>query len=169
MHINAENLLVEVVGRGGSSEVGGEGEIVITDLKNFAMPLIRYQTKDVGVLMRHSCDCGRGLPLLDLKGGRVTEFLTGSGGQKVSGIVLATYAITNVPGIQQIQFVQQRADCVTARVVRRAEWSDDSRTTLVSRMQTFLGKPMTIHVEFVDHIPLEPSGKHRFSISCFSD
>jgi phenylacetate-CoA ligase len=161
MHVNAENLLVEVMG-------DRAGEIVITDLKNFAMPLIRYRTKDVGALMPHACECGRGLPLLDVKGGRVTEFLTARGGAKVSGIVLATYAITNVPGIQQIQFVQQHADRVTARVVRRAEWSDESRTTLVSRLQTFLGKTMTIDVEFVSAIPLEPSGKYRFSISSLS-
>ena len=169
MHVNAENLLVEVVDRSGGSASSGEGEIVVTDLKNLAMPFIRYRTKDAGVLMPQACDCGRGLPLLDLKSGRVTEFLTAREGHKVSGIVLATYAITNVPGIQQIQFLQRRADCVTARIVRRAEWSDQSRTTLVSRLQSFLGTAMTIDLEFVDHIPLEPSGKYRFSISTLSD
>ncbi len=88
MHINAENLLVEVV----------SGEIVVTDLRNFAMPMIRYRTRDAGELMAGGCDCGRGLPLLNLTGGRVTEFLTALGGQKVSGIVLATYAVTSIPG-----------------------------------------------------------------------
>jgi phenylacetate-CoA ligase len=155
MHINAENLLVDVV----------SGEIVVTDLKNFAMPIIRYRTRDAGELIPGVCDCGRGLPLLDLTGGRVTEFLTARGGEKVSGIVLATYAITSIPGVRQIQFVQDRTDLVTARVVRRPGWSDESSTMLVGKVRSFLGTTMTVDVEFVDDIPLEASGKYRFSIS----
>jgi phenylacetate-CoA ligase len=155
MHINAENLLVDVVG----------GEIVITDLKNFAMPMIRYRTRDAGALLAGVCECGRGLPLLEVTGGRVTEFLTALGGQKVSGIVLATYAITSIPGIRQIQFVQDRKDRVTARVVRRSEWCDDSSATLIAKVRSYLGAAMTVDLEFVGSIPLEPSGKYRFTIS----
>lgn len=160
MHVNAENLLVEVA---------GNGEILITDLKNFAMPMIRYRTRDVGALREEDCDCGRGLPLLDLHGGRVTDFLTAANGSKVSGIALATYAITNIPGVRQIQFVQDRRDRVTVRVVRRPDWSLDSSTTLRSRLRGFLGDAMTVDIEFADDIPLEPSGKYRFSISAIAE
>jgi phenylacetate-CoA ligase len=129
------------------------------------MPMIRYRTRDAGALLPGVCDCGRGLPLLNLTGGRVTEFLTALGGQKVSGIVLATYAVTSIPGVRQIQFVQDRAERVRARVVRRAEWSADSAMTLVGKVRGFLGDAMTVDIEFVDEIPLEASGKYRFSIS----
>jgi phenylacetate-CoA ligase len=155
MHINAESLFVEVVA----------GEIVVTDLRNLAMPMIRYRTRDVGALVNGACECGRGLPLLDLQGGRVTDFLTGMDGQKVSGIVLATYAITNLPGVQQIQFVQERRGAVRVRVVRRPDWSDVSATELTSRVRGFLGESMAVQLEFTDNIPVEPSGKYRFSIS----
>jgi phenylacetate-CoA ligase len=155
MHVNAENLLVETVA----------GELVVTDLKNLGMPLIRYRTRDTGEFIDGRCGCGRGLPLLDLRGGRVTDFLTGVAGQKVSGIVLATYAITNVPGVRQIQFVQRRRDRVTVRLARGPAWSEESATTLGSRLRTFLGREMTIELEYVEEIPLEASGKYRFSIS----
>jgi phenylacetate-CoA ligase len=102
---------------------------------------------------------------MELKGGRVTDFLLAVTGEKVSGIVLATYAITNVPGIRQVQFVQSRRDCVTARVVRGSAWSDESARTLLARIRTFLGAAMTIQLAFVDEIPFEASGKYRFSIS----
>ena len=164
MHVNAENLWVEVV-TGGTPSVDTEGEIIVADLKNLAMPLIRYRTRDVGVLKPSRCACGRGLPLMDLKGGRVTDFLVAVTGEKVSGIVLATYAITGVPGIRQVQFVQSRRDCVTARVVRGSAWSDDSARTLLARIRTFLGASMTIQLAFVEDIPFEASGKYRFSIS----
>lgn len=158
MHVNAESLYVEVVG----------GEIVVTDLRNLAMPMIRYRTRDVGELIDGACECGRGLPLLDLKGGRVTDFLTGVDGRKVSGIVLATYAITNLPGVRQIQFVQERREAVRVRVVRRSEWSEATATELTTRVRGFLGQSMAVQLEFVDDIPVEPSGKYRFSISALS-
>jgi len=155
MHVNAESLYVEVVA----------GEIVVTDLRNLAMPIIRYRTRDAGELMASTCECGRGLPLLALKGGRATDFLTAIAGQKVSGIVLATYAITNLAGIRQIQFVQERRDAVRVRIVRRAGWSESSANELVARIRGFLGESMTVQLEFVDDIPVEASGKYRFSIS----
>ncbi|MGH9162729.1 MAG: phenylacetate--CoA ligase family protein [Vicinamibacteraceae bacterium] len=163
MHINAENLLVEVVpGRPASTD--GEGEILITDLKNYAMPMIRYRTMDVGRLMP-PCSCGRGLPVLELSGGRSTDFLTAISGQKVSGIAIATYVITNIPGIRQIQFVQQRPDGVLVRLAQGPDWSSETVRQLTARIRSFLGDAMTVDIELVSEIPLEQSGKYRFSIS----
>jgi phenylacetate-CoA ligase len=119
----------------------------------------------MGRLDGAACRCGRGLPLLHLTGGRTTDFLTAINGQKVSGIVLATYGITDIAGIRQIQFVQEHRERITARVVKSADWSEDSRRTLAARVRSFLGEPMAVDVEFTDYIPLEASGKYRFSIS----
>jgi phenylacetate-CoA ligase len=99
----------------------------------------------------------------------VTDFLTAVGGRKVSGIALATYGITNIPGIRQIQFVQNRVDCVNARIVRGAGWSEDSLQALARRLRGFLGESMAIQAEFTDAIPLEASGKYRFTISTVPD
>jgi phenylacetate-CoA ligase len=164
MHVSAENLLVEVVADGNSGP-GIEGEIIVTDLRNLAMPMIRYRTMDVGALREGVCACGRGLPLLDLTGGRVTDFLTAMSGARVSGIVMATYGITNIQGVRQVQFVQQRRGAVTARIARGPQWTDESLRTLVERVKGLLGHEMSVEPEFVDHIPLEASGKYRFSVS----
>ena len=161
MHINAENLFVEVPDEG----PGDAGNILVTDIRNSAMPLIRYRTDDVGRLPGGRCECGRGLPLLDLVGGRVTDFLTTTSGTQVSGIVLATYAITNIQGIRQVQFVQRRQTRVDIHIVRGSDWSEGSLAALLDRSRTFLGADMEFEVLFPDSIPLERSGKHRFSIS----
>jgi phenylacetate-CoA ligase len=164
MHINAENLLLEVLAEGAHLN----GELVITDLRNYAMPMIRYRTRDVGRLTAAPCACGRGLPLLQLSGGRSTDFLTAISGQKASGIVIATYVITNIPGIRQIQFVQQRPDRVQVRLAQGPEWSSESLRQLTARVRSFLGESMAVDVEFVREIPLEESGKYRFSVSTLS-
>ena len=164
MHINAENLLVEVTVDGVSHQEQ-EGEIVITDLRNFAMPMIRYRIRDVGRIRNHSCACGRGLPLLQLSGGRVTDFLTRTDGKKVSGIVVATYVITNLPGIRQIQFVQNEMRKITIHLVKGEGWSFQTAEALQGRVREFLGSEMEIQIEFLASIPSEKSGKYRFSIS----
>jgi phenylacetate-CoA ligase len=168
MHINAENLLVEVLSNGKPC-IEEDGEIVITDLKNFAMPMIRYRIKDVGRIKEKICSCSRGLPLMELSGGRTTDFLTATNDSKVSGIVIATYVITNLPGIRQIQFVQNERGSVTVNLAKGRDWSSQTLVELTARVQRYLGQSMQLQVVFADEIPLEKSGKYRFSKSTLAN
>jgi phenylacetate-CoA ligase len=163
MHINAENLLVEVLED--EKDAAAPGEIVVTDLRNRAMPLIRYRTRDVGRMLEGVCSCGRGLPLLDLAGGRVTDFLVATNGRKVSGIVIATYVITNIPGVRQVQFRQDEPKALLVNLVKGPAWSDEAQRQLFGKLREFLGADMELRIEFKEEIPREVSGKYRFSIS----
>ncbi len=77
MHCLSSNVYVEVVHDGKVLEDGLEGEICITSLVNYAMPLIRYLVGDRGILWRKSsCECGQTGDILKLTAGRVgTEIL----------------------------------------------------------------------------------------------
>jgi phenylacetate-CoA ligase len=167
LHVNAENLLVEAVSEG-RSVLDEDGEMVITDLRNFAMPMIRYRIRDVGRIKSAVCTCARGLPLMEISGGRVTDFLLATNGSKVSGIVLATYVITNIPGISQIQFVQNEPGAVIINLVKGPEWSTRALEELTARAHKYLGEDMRLQLEYRDQIPLAKSGKYRFSISTLS-
>ncbi len=158
MHINAENLLVE------STAADQTSELLITDLRNLAMPMIRYAIGDTGRLVQEQCPCSRGLPLLELSGGRVTDFLKTLSGKRVSGIVLATYAITNVPGIRQIQFVQNDPGLIVINLARGPNWSAGALGELNLRLKEFLGNDMQFEVVYRESIGLEKSGKYRFSV-----
>lgn len=164
LHINAENLLVEAVNNGRSC-IDEDGEIVITDLRNFAMPMIRYRIRDVGRIKQASCTCSRGLPLMQLAGGRVTDFLVATNGDKVSGIVIATYVITKLPGVRQIQLVQNELGSLTINLVKAPDWTAATMTELMARIRRYLGDDIRLKTEFKDQIQLERSGKYRFSIS----
>jgi phenylacetate-CoA ligase len=164
LHVNAENLLVETLANG-APVTGTPGELVITDLRNLAMPMIRYAIRDTGVLVAGSCSCGRHLPRLEMAAGRVTDFLTATNGQKVSGIVIATYVSTHIPGIGQMQIEQHEHGRVSVRVVRGNSWDETARERLVARLREYLGATMQVDVVYVDAIPHERSGKFRFSIS----
>jgi len=62
-HVAAESYIVEVLKDGHPAQPGEDGEIVITDLNSFSVPLIRYRIGDHAVAMGEAqCECGRGLP-----------------------------------------------------------------------------------------------------------
>ncbi|TDD34674.1 hypothetical protein E1287_15900 [Actinomadura sp. KC06] len=74
MHVNADFVHVEVVGPDEAPRpYGRAGAIVVTDLVNTAMPILRYRIGDAGTLQEPgACSCGRALPLLRVHGRLVT-------------------------------------------------------------------------------------------------
>ena len=61
MHINEDHFLVEVIDpdTGEVLPEGSQGELVFTSLDKKAFPLLRYRTRDICVLNREQCSCGR--------------------------------------------------------------------------------------------------------------
>ena len=86
LHLTAEHLLVEVLDENGNpTPAGEEGDVVITDLFNYGMPFIRYQTGDRAVAGFEKCACGRGLPLLKKVVGRRLDILRTPDGRLIAG------------------------------------------------------------------------------------
>tara|TARA_B100000767_G_scaffold60273_1_gene56027 strand:- start:1532 stop:2950 length:1419 start_codon:yes stop_codon:yes gene_type:complete len=70
-HVHSENCIVEIVRPNGEACAPGErGKILVTSLLNFAMPLIRYDTDDIGEAVDGPCVCGRTLPSFSAVHGR---------------------------------------------------------------------------------------------------
>ena len=61
MHINEDYFIVEVIDpkTGEVLPEGEKGELVFTSFAKEAFPLIRYRTKDIGILNHEKCSCGR--------------------------------------------------------------------------------------------------------------
>src|SRR5215469_8001465 len=109
----AEGLYVEIETPNGPAAPGETGSILVTDLLNYAMPLIRYRIGDLGAWAAGTCPCGRGLPRLEKVAGRVTDFLVGCDGRLVSGVYLATYVVAQRPSLGQVQIHQRKAGRLT--------------------------------------------------------
>lgn len=166
LHVMAEGLYLEIETPHGPTQPGGMGSILVTDLLNRAMPLIRYRIGDLGAWADGSCACGRGLPRLERVAGRVTDFLVGCDGRLVSGVYLATYVVAQRPSLGQVQIRQQKIGAVTYRIkpgrdFHREQDLDYLRTTT----RRYLGAEASIDVEIVDKLSAETSGKFLFSRS----
>ncbi len=63
MHINEDHFLAEIIDpdTGEVLPEGSKGELVFTSLDKEAFPLLRYRTRDICVLSRKACSCGRTL------------------------------------------------------------------------------------------------------------
>lgn len=160
LHINAEGLYIEVLG----GDETNPGNLVITDLWNRGMPLIRYEVGDRGTTKSGVCRCGRGLPRLGKIYGRTSDFLYTPEGKMISGIsILDTFTI-HIPGFKQVQIIQGRVDELTFRVVKGNGFDDNSIRILAEKIPEFFGPAMKHSVDFVERIPQTQRGKYRFTI-----
>jgi phenylacetate-CoA ligase len=166
LHTMAEGLLVEIVRPDGRTvtEPGETGAIVITDLVNYAMPLIRYRIGDVGSWQAGECACGRGLPRLRQVAGRATDFLVATDGRLVSGAFLTIAVAAQRTSLGQIQVIQDAPGRVRFRIRPGPGFrADDDLSYLADATSRLLGDAMRFEWELVERIDPEPSGKYVFS------
>jgi phenylacetate-CoA ligase len=73
LHIGSDIRHVDVLEGKVKVPVGEFGDLVITDLLNYAFPLLRYRVGDRGRLLDWSCDCGLPFPMMDYVKGRSSD------------------------------------------------------------------------------------------------
>src|SRR5260370_22292708 len=97
MPVSADTFVVEIVPNDAIAKPAGR--IVITDLLNLSMPLIRYEIGDVAACAEdQNCPCGRNLPLLTGVQGRTTDFLRLPDGRHISAPGLTPVVEDMTPG-----------------------------------------------------------------------
>ena len=165
LHVNADHLVLETLGDDGRPvAAGASGDVAITDLHNFGMPMVRYINGDRATYATGPCSCGRGLPLLASVDGRILDAIHTTDGRHVPGEYFV-YAMLDWPDVRQWQVVQTAADCVQFRLVVPAPWTQERRDKLTAKVQDKAGAAMRVEIVEVDHIPTTPSGKRRLTIS----
>ena len=139
---------------------GELGRIVITDLYNYAFPMIRYDTGDMAVA-KHVVNRKNGrywLFLLDLYGRRsdvVFDLLDRPVSPRLISTMMHDFA-TRDSTLVQWQFIQlaQRRYCF--RIVSRGEFQEDA---LRAKFSQLFGEE--IQIELLDEIPVLASGKRK--------
>jgi phenylacetate-CoA ligase len=160
LHINSDALIIEIEPVEGLPR--GTGRVLVTDLLNRGMPLIRYEIGDIATWVEGSpCACGRSLPRLRSIEGRITDFLITSDGRRISGISLALLA-GDMPEVRQMQFVQESLQNITLHVVPGTGYGEAAEQELRKRLYPYLRGLSDVTVKTVSSIPTEPSGKFRY-------
>jgi len=165
LHINAEDRIVEFIKGEHVVSPGENGEIVITDLENYAMPFIRYNIEDVGVPTDGLCSCGRRLPLIKEINGRVRELIVSLDGSFIPGNVFAKFILfRRHKWTQQFQVIQLSTGKLLIKIVKSPEDGTENLEFILRKIHEYLGE-VEVRTELVDAITPPSSGKHRFVIS----
>lgn len=157
LHVNADSVFTEIEGE--------TGPLLVTDLTNFAMPLIRYRNGDHVTATARTCSCGRGLPLFEKVEGRDADYVVTPSGSLISGISLTENFACLIDGTAQVQIVQEEVTYLRLRIVPGESFGSESRRQIAKLVGDTFGPAMRHEVELVDAIPQEPSGKYRFCVS----
>ncbi len=164
-HVNAESYIVEIIRDGRPAAPGETGEVVVTDLTNYCVPLIRYALGDLATAAAGPCPCGRGLPLIGEIQGRVQAIIIGTNGCFLPGTFFAHLLKDYGHILKQFQVVQERLGAIAFNVVKGPRFSDAELEKILALFRGHLGEDMEIEVHFVDSIALVRTGKHRHSVS----
>lgn len=165
MHLNLDHNIVEFLDdEGNPCAPGQDGRIVVTELINFGMPMIRYEVGDRGVPSDRVCPCGRGLPMMESITGRTADFLVAADGSRVAGISIIENSLTRFAGVRQLQIIQEEPLLLIVNVVFDADADPQTESSLLEALRGMLGEAMQFTVNRVPAIRQEKSGKYRFTI-----
>lgn len=168
MHITVENVYLEILKEDGQPAMPGElGEIVVTELNNFAMPFIRYKIGDLAKYVdeEEKCKCGRGLPLIgEIVGRALDTAITPAG--KLLHAHLFNYiirsAISHGADIKEFKIIQKDKHRLLIRVVASKKLREEYRNYITRQIKNLMGENIKIDFEEVESIPLEKHGKFSF-------
>lgn len=158
-HVSAESLLVEVLRDDGSACDEGEvGRVVVTDLVNFATPVVRYALGDhaeVGGV----CPCGRGAPTLRRILGRTRNLvLKPDGTRHWPSVGFARFR--EVAPVVQYQLVQVSRSLLEFRAVTERRLNEGEEAALRGVVQEALGHPFDVAFAYFDGaLPRGAGGK----------
>lgn len=168
LHVSVENNYVEILCDGRPAEPGEVGDIIMTNLNNLGMPFIRYSIGDAGAWYTGGdCPCGRAAPMLQAVEGRTADTFKTRDGRTVwgGGFHSAVYHCLTSPAIKQFQFVQKSLDKMVVRLVQSEEVPQSTLDEIVRMLQIVMGDNVEVEFEFMEEIPVLPSGKHQSAVS----
>lgn len=140
--------------------------LIITDLKNYAQPIIRYKNADrVTQGARHEkCECGLPYPLINKVMGRTGDLIYKTNREVISNSFFP-HLFARLKSFQSFQIVQKTYDSLNLNLIKSDSFIIEEEELLISKLKEYMGENMQIVVNYVNEIPLTKSGKLRIVIS----
>jgi len=172
LHLNIFTHYIEIIDKKGKNcESGKMGEVVVTTLRNYTMPLIRFKIGDMAVLSNKQCSCGRGLPMIEKLIGRVTDVFRTKEGRIIPGEYFIHFigVVLNKGVIKKFQVIQEKEDYIIVKLVldNKESFVKNKKDfdEIVEKIKLVMGKDTKVEYKLVDEIPSTRSGKYRYTIS----
>lgn len=143
---------------------GNSGEILVTSLSNYAMPLIRYRIGDRGTLLSTTQNLQNYNQALKEVIGRSMDFFKTQDDSLINpGFLMANLYFKN--WIARYQIIQKNRLEVVYKFVKAADPPEADIEEIIAITRKAMGYGCKVSFDFVDEIPPTASGKYRFLIS----
>lgn len=168
LHVSESMYVVEIVDEAGAPcPPGIDGEVLVTLLTNYTMPLIRYRIEDRASWADGSCGCGRRTRRLARVAGRSTDVLLAADGTPVNGVGV-NHLTFSTPGLKRFQYRQTERNRV--RLLAAPQSGVEPAVLRAHLVETLkkvhlLLPGVDIEVTIVDDIVPSRSGKNRFILN----
>jgi len=143
---------------------GEEGKIIVTNLHNYSMPLIRFEIGDTGILESRRCKCGNKLPILKKITGRITDHFIKKDGTVIHGEYF-THLFYLKDWVKTFRVIQEDYDKIRILVVSQGKVNEIEKKDIENKIKLVMGKDCKIHWEFLEEISKPKSGKHLYTQS----
>lgn len=158
LHVCDEHVHLEVVDNNNRPVWDQNGRILVTDLDNYAMPLIRYEIGDEGTLTREQCSCGRAHTVLASIQGRTQDYIVNQEGRRLSATFFAGY-FRDLQHIGRLQLNQLSQASVRLDYEGKGAGADREAQQLCSEIRTRLGSDMEVTPRHVCSVFVTDRGK----------
>lgn len=159
------DIFIEIIDENGSAcEDGKEGEIVVTSLTNYAMPLIRYKIGDRGILNRTKYK----FPILEKVSGRGMETF-----KTIKNKIVPSEYFIHIIGvvfnkknswIKKFQIIQKEYNLIEIKIIKNYDELKDDLTNIEDGIKKVMGEDCEVRFSFVDEIKPLKSGKFLYTI-----
>lgn len=165
LHFFADSRHLDIVPET-AEDSGAYGHVLLTDLENFAFPLIRYENGDRAAWSNRMCSCGVNLPLIEPVRGRVTDLIRSPEGSVISGDYITTLFDDWPDLVKAFQVRQYRNFDVELQVVPNGApgVADAAIAQVIENLRGRLGHSLGISSKVVGGISSD-QGKTRFVVS----
>lgn len=150
---------IEVVDMEGRPALPGTiGRILVTQVRNAAMPLVRYEIGDMAMVAEGTCPCGNPLPTVAGIEGRYSDYFVSPQGALVYGGYLRQVMFTTL-WIREYQITQTDLDKLDIYFVCDTEPIPRDMADIEKRVRFAMGDSCRIEWHRVEEVPRTPHGK----------
>jgi len=160
-HINWASYYIEILDLEKDIPVsyGTLGRVVVTDLFNFNMPLIRYDTGDLAVINIDK-SCFNGAPSFFKVEGRRMDTIYDTKGKIMTSVV---YELEYFPEFKQSQLIQEGEKSYLVKINIDGVFKQEDK--MIKMLKQYLGEDAIVKTEYVNEIPQLSSGKMKLTLN----
>jgi len=139
-------------------------KIIVTGLRNYAMPLIRYDTGDTCILKKAKCSCGRSFDsIFSINGRLIDNVIT------PNGTIILNYFFPGlfelVDSIDSFQVIQEVPKEIYIKIIKNDKFRYQDLDFIKKSISKECNNDLRVFFEFVDQIHKPENQKNRYVIS----